>query len=305
MEGLIGLIGLGTIGAPLAHKLYNKYGDRFVLFSDYKHKEKLTQQPVFINGDLFNPVIVTAEEQLSESIELLIICVKNYDLEGIIPSILPRITKETVILPLQNGVYSHSFFSNLFPNNLVLKGFIQGPNTQLVSGSFIYNNPGAIYLGSESNQQRVYEIYELLYAANEQVFYAEDIDRLVWKKWMLNVAGNSITALTGADYSLFKKFTDLDEICGAAMREFLLIAEKENVVLTNEDIEDILAYYRGYNGRKKTSMLVDVEKGRKTENEFLAGTAVRIAEKHNVAVPIIETLYRLIRIKEAVYLSEA
>ena len=124
---------------------------------------------------------------------------------------------------------------------------------------------------------------------------------MVWKKWMLNVAGNSITALTGADYSQFKKYTDLQDLCIKSMKEFLMVANLEGVCLNEEDIKDVIDYYISYNGNKKTSMLVDVINKRKTENDYLAGALLDLAKKHNVELPITYVLYHLIKIKEEIY----
>lgn len=48
-------------------------------------------------------------------------------------------------------------------------------------------------------------------------------------------------------------------------------------------------------------MLVDVENKRKTENDYLAGYAFKIAKKYNIDAPMIYTLYNLIAIKENIY----
>lgn len=115
---------------------------------------------------------------------------------------------------------------------------------------------------------------------------------------MLNVAGNSITALTLADYSYFNKSEEIQNLCRNAMHEFLLVAQYENVGLMKTDIDDIIEYYVTYNGKKKTSMLEDVLNNKPTENEFLAGNLIRLARKHTISTPMIETLYLLMKIRE-------
>ena len=118
---------------------------------------------------------------------------------------------------------------------------------------------------------------------------------------MLNVAGNSVTALTSADYSMFKDVKELQVLCRKSMLEFLQIAEAENIGLTNSDIDDIIDYYVTYKGNKKTSMLEDVLNHRRTENEYLAGELLRHAENIGIDLPIIKTLYTLVDIKEKLY----
>lgn len=139
--------------------------------------------------------------------------------------------------------------------------------------------------------------------AGLDIVWENNIKKMVWKKLMLNVAGNSITALTLADYSFFKTSSKIQELCVQAMHEFLMVAQYENVELMKKDIDDVIDYYITYKGSKKTSMLEDIMNNRKTENEYLAGDLIRLAEKHGVSTPMIKTLYYLIKIREEQYLE--
>ena len=42
----------------------------------------------------------------------------------------------------------------------------------------------------------------------------------------------------------------------------------------------------------------------RTENEYLAGTLLQMAEKKHLPVPATETLYLLMKAKEEIYLNE-
>jgi 2-dehydropantoate 2-reductase len=46
----------------------------------------------------------------------------------------------------------------------------------------------------------------------------------------------------------------------------------------------------------KTSMLQDVEAGRKTEVEMFAGTMIKLGEKHNIPTPYNKILKEMIEI---------
>ena len=297
------LIGLGAIGTPIAHKLYTKYGDTFFLLADEERKERLKEKDIRINGDLFRPQIYSEADAVADCPDLLIVCVKNYSLESSLKDIFPFIGMNTVILPLQNGIYAYDYFKEKFPKNYILQGYIQGPNTEKIHDGFVYHNPGELHIGSSVHKEQAKIVADYLKEAGVSVFYEDDIKRMVWKKWMLNVAGNSVTALTDADYSLFKHYPDLQAVCRQAMNEFLQIAKAEKVGLTEKDIDDVIEYYISYIGSKKTSMLVDVLNEQKTENAYLAGTALAIGKKHGISLPIISTLYYLMEVKEEVYME--
>jgi 2-dehydropantoate 2-reductase len=62
---------------------------------------------------------------------------------------------------------------------------------------------------------------------------------------------------------------------------------------------NVLATQRG--SRHSPSMLEDVRARRPTEVELINGSLVRAAREHGVPVPLQETVYALIRGKEASY----
>lgn len=299
----IGLIGLGAIGTPIAHKLYTHYGSDFYLIASEEIKKMLNAQTIYVNGDLFDPAIYSDKDEIGFNTDLIVVCIKNYDLRSSLSNIRAFVGKNTMILPLQNGIYSYKLFKDSFPENKVIQGYVQGPNTEIVPEGFIYQNPGDIHIGSEEFFNEAQAIVNLLRNAGTPAFYEDNIMKMAWKKWMLNVAGNSVTALTGADYSLFKLYSDLQDVCRQAMQEFLLIARAENVDLNENDINDVINYYVTYIGSKKTSMLMDVINERKTENDYLAGTALQLGQKHGIKLPIISTLYYLMEVKEEVYME--
>lgn len=301
----IALIGFGAIGVPIADLLYKKYADQFYLIASGAIRQNLEATEITINGSRFTPKIVSTKEEINGELDVLIVCVKNYDLESALKDIKCVVTKKTKILPLQNGIFSYEFFKSKFPDRVVLEGYVQGPNTYWKEAAYYYQNAGAMHIGSSNEQWQAeaHAVYDWLKAAQIDVYFETNIRYMVWKKWMLNVAGNSVTALTGADYSMFKYYGELQQICISAMEEFLKVAEAEQVPLGVNDIQDIIEYYVSYNGSKKTSMLMDVLNERKTENDYLAGTLLTIAERHALKLPVIHTLYKLVEAKERVYME--
>ena len=212
---------------------------------------------------------------------------------------------DTVIFPLQNGVYSFDFFSKNFPNNIVLSGFAKGPNTTLCENGFVYQRAGCFHVGASRLEWRTtaQDACRLMKDAGVDCVYDDDVTHEVWKKFMLNVAGNAVTALTGIDYSQFKYCPTVQELCIGVMREFTEVARHKEILLDENDIEDIIKYYLSFNVSKHTSMLEDVLNTRRTENEYIAGYISRLAEEMGIATPMIDMLYRLMKIKEDVYMN--
>ena len=127
--------------------------------------------------------------------------------------------------------------------------------------------------------------------------------RGVWRKWMLNVGANQISALTEADYLKFGEIPEIEQVLRLAMHELLIIACYEGVNLSTQDISELIEYLTTYPYPKKTSMLQDILAHRKTEIDYISGDIVRLSRKWNCPCPVNLAMYYLIKSKEACYLS--
>jgi 2-dehydropantoate 2-reductase len=73
------------------------------------------------------------------------------------------------------------------------------------------------------------------------------------------------------------------------------LAEKAGVNLSEEDIRGFYPILARLNPQGKTSMLQDVEAGRKTEVEMFAGKVIALGSLYNVSVPVNQMLFDQIR----------
>jgi len=81
----------------------------------------------------------------------------------------------------------------------------------------------------------------------------------------------------------------------SAMQEVIMLAEKERVQLSKEDIKEWETVLFGLNPEGKTSMLQDVEAHRKTEVEMFAGKIIELSTRHNVPTPVNQKLFDMIK----------
>ena len=80
-----------------------------------------------------------------------------------------------------------------------------------------------------------------------------------------------------------------------------MLSKKTQVNLTNEDIKRFNEILLDLNPQGKTSMLQDVEAGRKTEVEMFAGKVIALGRQYNVPTPVNQRLFDLIKEIEAKY----
>jgi 2-dehydropantoate 2-reductase len=112
---------------------------------------------------------------------------------------------------------------------------------------------------------------------------------------MINVGVNQVSAALRARYGVFQAPGEARELMESAMREVVLLASKLHISLTEADVTEWYAVLRGLNPDGLTSMLQDVEAGRKTEVEMFAGKVIDLGRRLGVATPVNERLFDMIR----------
>jgi 2-dehydropantoate 2-reductase len=81
----------------------------------------------------------------------------------------------------------------------------------------------------------------------------------------------------------------------ACAREIASIAKAEGVTISANRFDTLQEYMANLPASTRSSLLIDLEQGKRIEVEALQGAAVRRAAKHGVAVPIVSLLYALLK----------
>lgn len=297
-------MGAGCVGSVFAELLYKSDESNVKLLAIGKYADRLNMNGLCINGVTYKIPILTKEDGAPD---LLILCVKNYDLDTALVDMEQYIDEHTIILPMLNSVSPTPTIKEYFPQNRVLYGYITKIDACCNNGEFSYHIAGDIHFGYANNeviQPELLEIQGVLKNCGFNVFIDDDMVRGVWKKWMLNVGANQVSALTESNYLHFAQIPEIEKILRLAMQELLMIACYEGVNLSTQDISETVQYLTTYPYPKETSMLQDVLAKRKTEVDYISGDIIKLSNKWNCPCPVNLTMYYLIKSKEKTYLMQ-
>ena len=81
----------------------------------------------------------------------------------------------------------------------------------------------------------------------------------------------------------------------AAAREIAALAAAEGVRISADRFESLRGYMDSIPPTTRSSLLIDLELGKRIEVEALQGAAVRRAAKHGLAIPVVATLYAVLK----------
>ncbi|MDQ3674412.1 MAG: 2-dehydropantoate 2-reductase, partial [Gemmatimonadota bacterium] len=117
----------------------------------------------------------------------------------------------------------------------------------------------------------------------------------IWEKFIFLVSAAGFTGATRlpigpvwADPFIRKQFLD-------GCREIEALARAEGIPVAPDRIQQIEAYVDSIPGTTRSSLLIDLAQGKKIEVEALHGSVVRRAARVGVPVPIMSTLYAVLK----------
>ncbi len=297
------LIGMGAIGTVYGKLLHQKYRSDFAVIADGMRGEKLKTNGVILNKEPFYPRVISGQEENFKA-GLILVCVKNYQLDQAIADMTDFVGEETVILPLLNGITARDRILSAFPNNRVLYGLSIYIDAVRTADGVSNTVNGVIQFGNADNTvpaPEVAAVKEFLSAAGIEAQVCPDMIQTIWRKWMLNIGCNQVSAATGAAYGKLCSIETNRILFHEAMMEVVALAKASRIDLSEKDVLQFENMMNTFSPQGKTSMLQDVEAKRRTEVDYFAGTAVELGKKLGIPTPVNHVLYCIIKSREQLY----
>jgi len=142
---------------------------------------------------------------------------------------------------------------------------------------------------------RVRAIHEALNSADIQSEAADDGRAPIWEKFIFLV---TLAGFTGSARLPIGPLWGDSEIRAQFLegcREVERVARAEGVPVRSDVIDRINSYVSAIPGTMRSSLLIDLSQGKRIEVEALHGSIVRRAAKAGIPVPIMSTLYALLK----------
>ncbi len=135
---------------------------------------------------IVHPSIVTSEPNQFGFANLIICCVKSYDLEEGLGLLKPCINSQTVVLPLLNGVDAFERIKNIFPQAKVWEGCIYIVSRLIAPGVVKESgNINLLYFGSKQESKEELDRLESFFkSAGINAHLSDNISQAVWEKFL-------------------------------------------------------------------------------------------------------------------------
>ena len=227
--------------------------------------------------------------------DILLVAVKMYDLEAVVPGLAALAAPRAAVIPLQNGVEAPTLLARRLDPAMVCGG--------LAKIGAVLERPGVV--------TRVGSMAELLFgerdgrpsprleafaaACREAGFTAAcvaDIEVRMWEKFVFLAPFAAATARRRAPIGAVRADPAAWRDLLAMTEEATAVGRAQGVGLPPDLPARTAAFLRGLPAAMRSSLLHDLEAGRRLELDWLTGAVLRLGARSGVPTPVTADYHR-------------
>ncbi|MEN2401298.1 2-dehydropantoate 2-reductase [Flavobacterium sp. MC2016-06] len=290
--GILGLGGVGGFFGGLLAEAYFKSDEIEVIFIARGETFNVVSKSglKIITNDserIVFPKVVSNDPVVIGKLDYLICATKTYDIEESLTDIKKCITKNTVILPLYNGVDAPERISTLFPDNEVLQGCVY--IFSMIESPGVINNVGTLqklFFGSETASiDKMKALQTIFKNASIDSHLVDNIEDTVWEKFVFISVLASATCYLDYNIGEILESQTGRNFYVSLMNEITMIAAVKGLKLPDDIIMQTILKLEKTPRDATSSMHRDLLAGRKIELASLTEFVVNEGLKYEVETP--------------------
>ncbi len=287
----IGIVGPGAIGTFLTG-IFGKENDVHLLG---RRTLDIGEIEIIGETELKTSVNYTDSVGSLSDKELIIICTKSFDTADAINSISDHLSRDAMVLSLQNGLKNEEIISDFVGKERTIGGITSHGVTYIEEGKVKHAGKGETVIGSypEGRSKKVEKVCSVFNDVGLKTTLSENILKEIWRKAVINSGINPITALLGVKNGVLLE----DEFLTSLMEDTVL--ESAEVAENYVDLDKKKALKETIKVAERTSdnlssMLQDIKNDNRTEVEQINGAIIEKAASEDT-ITVNKVLYRLVK----------
>ncbi len=295
----IGGVG-GYFGGKIAYKINkNKLAKEVYFIARGEHLTTIQAKGLKVITDkeelLCYPHIATDRIRHIPTPDLYLLCVKGYDLANAVEEIAKNISRDTIILPLLNGVDIYDRIKAILQKGIVIPAAVYVSSSVEQPGMVRQKGPEGHIVYGQDPQFMNFDYQNLKEFFSEMDISAawfENPYSAIWEKFVFIAAFSLITAYSGRSIGGVLEDSKLKNMTENIMKEITLVARAHGINLRQDIIETSMQVAERFPYDTKTSFQKDYLKGdNKNESDLFGGTLIRMAQEHRIAIPTTTEIY--------------
>lgn len=291
------IMGTGGVGGYYG-ALLAQQGNEVTFIARGAHLDSIRQEGLHvksIHGDFtISPANATDDPANVGPVDLILFCVKTYNTDEAAEAIKPAVGAQTAVLSLQNGVDAAERIGSMIGAEHVIGGAtwlssaVEAPGIIKQISQFRRIVFGELAGG---RSERIQSIFEVLNSTGATVEISENIQKILWTKFVFISAVSSFGSLTRLPMGDYRSVPETRRLISGIMQEVEAVARAQEIALDSDVVQKSLEFMDNAAPHIKPSMQLDVEAGRRTELESMVGVIGRKGRELGVPTPIADFVY--------------
>jgi 2-dehydropantoate 2-reductase len=289
----------GYFGSLITQKLSNSNDIYFIARGN--HKDVINSQGLTLKKSGGEEIIIAKPKLCTNEIneipicDIIIVSVKSYDLPIVSEELNQISNKETIILPLLNGVDINERIREKLNTGIVMKSCVY-VGTHIESPGVIYQKGGSckISIGPDPKNKACSpeKLLNLLKNGNINFEWNINVQEAIWSKYIFIASFGLVTSTFDKTLGEIIQDKILLEKTKAIMNEVLEVSKKLNVNLNSDIVNKSIEKANQFPFETKTSFQRDIEKkGVINERDLFGGTLIKYSDKFEIDIPNIKSIY--------------
>ncbi len=300
----IGVLGSGAVGGYFGAKLA-RAGHEVTFIARGAHLQAIRDRGLAVKSAALGDFTVRARAEQDAALagpqDLVIVAVKCYDNASALPLLPPMVGPSTVVLTLQNGVDSVDQVAAVIGRAPVVGGCtyvataLESPGLVVQTGTHRSIVLGEVFDPATIVTPRVAAVHEAFAAADIQSRAVADARDSLWEKFIYLVPFAGFTGAARRPIGDLWSSPLARELFLAAAREVASVARAEGATVDSLMWDRLDRYMRELPPSTRSSLLIDLQAGKRIEVEALQGSVTRRGARAGVPTPIVSTLYAVLK----------
>jgi 2-dehydropantoate 2-reductase len=277
----VAVVGLGRVGGIAAACLQHAGRHQVVVCARRPIQRLTLERPEgTVEVDLHtltNPADAT-------TVDWALLCTKAQDTATVGPWLQRLCSRSTRVAILQNGI-GHATRVAPFTNGAAALPVVVYYNGERLADDRVRMRHVTDHDVAVPDDDLGRSFAELLAGTTITALLSPDFTTLIWRKLLINIVVNPITALTRQRQAVMRR-DDVHALGLALLDEAIAVASADGARLAPDEAKQIMATLFTYPAEAGTSMYFDTMAGRALEIEALTGAVVAAGERLGIATPL-------------------
>jgi 2-dehydropantoate 2-reductase len=297
----IAVVGAGGVGGGFGAALA-KAGADVTFIARGAHLAAMKSQGLKVQGPRGEthlvPTQATDDPASIGNVDIVLFCVKLWDVESAGAQIKPLIGPDTAVIPLQNGIDAAERLIPILGANAVMGGVAQisasiiAPGVIQQVGTFMRMIFGEL---DGKPRKRAEDFLALCLKAGFDATLSDRILTELWMKFILLAANAGMTALSRQPIGALRDDPDIRPIFIAAWQETIDVGRAKGIALPADALDKILDFASHAPPAMKASMALDLDRGNRLELPWLNGKVADLGRQLGVPTPVHRMIYAMLK----------